>query len=1150
MTTVTKLVANGFKSFANKTELSFGTDFNCILGPNGSGKSNVMDALCFVLGKSSAKGLRAEKSSNLIYNGGKIGKPAKEAEVSIWFKNDNDFPIDTKEVKISRILKKKGNSIYKINDKAHTRQQVVDLLGTAGIDPDGHSIVLQGDIVRFMEMRPIDRRLLIEEVAGISVFDDKKNKSMNELGHVQDRLNQVNIILTERETNLKELRKDRDQAKKFLDVKKKYKDSKATSIHLRKKQKETRKEEIEKNLSNYNSRLEKTDNKIKEYKENIESKQTEIKEINEVLDERGEQEQKLLQMEISSLTADIAKHESRSETIKNELQKIAGRIKQIRSESSESTGKIKELEKEKIKFSKELETIKNSEKELKDKISEFKEKHGLNDLGDFSTKLDDVDNEIERKRNLISSALETKQDLIREIDLSQFQIDQLNETLKKLSGKNEGKKIKQLKKDIGELDSKLNKLKGERDLFESQISRNSTNLLDNNEKLAKVKEKSAGARERMFGDMAVKKILEDKGKGVYGTVSELGEVDEKFSLALEIAAGMRAKSIVVDSDATAAKYIRMLKTEKMGIATFLPLNKIKKRVKKSDFSAILKKPGVHGYAVDLINFQPKFSTIFDYVFGGTIIVENIEAARKIGVGRARMVTLTGDVLEPSGAMVGGHRKKTGLGFSQKKIDTDLEKFENERTRLDRLISDVYSQKEEVEEAITSVREEKAELEGELIKLEKSLGITSNTLNHKKDIEELIKNKEDQGSELKSIESDLVNFEGEIVELQKHKQTVKEGLTKKESSGIDKLEEEYNELFKDKLEIESKIKDIDNKINMISTESNRFGEIEKQSSTDKEGFIEEEKNLAEVLKNKKLTLKEKEKENLEFYGRNKNLAAKRNKVMEFIKTIQDKISKEESGVESVKQKKYQVDINKAKLIAEIEALTVEFEEFKEGIIRRGVNLNEIEEEVKKYDRIMKNLGNVNMRALEVYDQIREEYDKLLEKVNTLKSEKEDVLTMIDEIEQKKKFSFMKTFKELGEKFSTTFGYLYSKGEAELSLENAEEPLEGGVSITVKTGKNKYLDIRSLSGGEKTLAALSFIFAIQEHKPASFYLMDEVDAALDKHNSEKLSKLFSNYSDKAQYIVISHNDAIIGEANQIYGVTMNKDKDISKVVSLKV
>ena len=267
MTIIKSITAKGFKSFAKPTELVFGNTYNVIIGPNGSGKSNVADAMCFVLGKSSAKGLRAERSANLIYNGGKTKDPAKFAEVTIIFDNSNStFPIKDKEVSVTRLVKQSGNSVYKINDEVMTRQQVVDLLGAARIDPDGHNIVLQGDIVRFMDMRSEDRRELVEEVAGISVYEDKKQKAIGELDNVESKLKEASIILTERETYLRELKKDRDQALKYKELEKNIKDNKATYIHLQIKAKETERDSVESKIASQQQELEKVKAKIEEIK--------------------------------------------------------------------------------------------------------------------------------------------------------------------------------------------------------------------------------------------------------------------------------------------------------------------------------------------------------------------------------------------------------------------------------------------------------------------------------------------------------------------------------------------------------------------------------------------------------------------------------------------------------------------------------------------------------------------------------------------------------------------------------------------------------------------------------------------------------------------------------------------------------------------
>ena len=244
-----------------------------------------------------------------------------------------------------------------------------------------------------------------------------------------------------------------------------------------------------------------------------------------------------------------------------------------------------------------------------------------------------------------------------------------------------------------------------------------------------------------------------------------------------------------------------------------------------------------------------------------------------------------------------------------------------------------------------------------------------------------------------------------------------------------------------------------------------------------------------------------------------------------------------------------NIDRAKICAELEGLNAEYEQFKEIQLRKGVELDKLKEEIRDFEKMMNNLGNVNLRALEIYDEIEKEYNILQDKAAKLKSEKEDVLKMINEIEGKKGDMFMKSYSEISRNFERIFSELTDKGTAHLILDDKDNPFNGGLKIMVRIAKGKYLDIKSLSGGEKTLTALAFIFAIQEYDPGHFYVFDEVDAALDKTNSTKLAKLLRKYSDKAQYIVISHNDNLISEANQLYGVSMTEN-GISKVISLKV
>ncbi|MBT3690633.1 chromosome segregation protein SMC [Candidatus Woesearchaeota archaeon] len=1147
MTIITKLSATGFKSFARKTDLIFGNNFNCVIGPNGSGKSNIMDALCFVLGKSSAKSLRAEKSANLIYNGGKKGQPSKKAEVHIFFDNSkNEFPFNTPEIKVSRVLNQKGMSKYLVNDKVHTRQQVVDLLNKVGINPDGHNIILQGDIVHFMQMKPNDRRDLISDISGISMFDDKKNKSLRELEKVEGKLTEANVLLVEREANLRELKKDRDQAKKYVDLKNKFKDSKATYLHLLLREKKERRDSIQKVQDEHNGKINVIQSKIKEIRTSITEKQTEIQEINYQLDQKGEGELKLLQMEIGSLKSGVYKHEARVETVKSELLKIKNRKKQLLGDISENEKKIISLDREKISLNKKINLIKEEDSHIDNKLIGFKKKYGIENLGDINVKLSELDKKIEEKEKLLNGAGDAKQDLVRELDRVSFRLDGIRKELDRLNKSKNSNSLKELRKKHGAIEKELSKVIGEDSILSGKVGDGWSKINSLESELSKFKAKEVGIKEGILNNKSIDKVR--KFKGVFGTVSELGNVEEKYSLALEVAAGARIKSVVTKDDIIAGHCIKELKNNRLGVATFLPLNKIKARRKES-VSALLKKNEVYGLAIDLVNFDKKYANVFDYVFGNTLVVENIETARKIGIGKMRMVTIGGDLVESSGAMIGGFRGRTGIGFNQKQISEKVSVLGEELSNLNRDLQEGMERRSEIEHEIESLRNKKAELYGDIVKIEKSLGIGSSE-DIIKENKELDRKKLEFEKELEIIDKDFSKFEFDVNELKKEKSEINEKLINNPEirDNLTVLESEKEKLRDKIVNINSDLSILNNQLNMYHSEVGKVKEIISGHNKEEEEFGRELVDLNKVVSGKKTDLKDKEVKEREFYGKNKELASKRNKMMELLTVKEEGIGKEEDKINLIRNKVNEVSIKLAKAIGEIEGLEVEFEEYKDGKIRKGVSIESLKKDISDFERMINNIGNINMRALEIYDELSNQYDALLGKTNKLKVEKDDVLVLIGEIEEKKADVFMKTFNHLHSKFREIFNNISTKGQASLVLENEENPLDGGVDINVKISGSKKLDIRSLSGGEKTMAALAFIFAIQEYNPASFYLLDEVDAALDKHNSEKLSKLINTYSGTAQYIVISHNDSIITEANQIYGISMNEG--VSKITSLRL
>jgi len=1147
MVVIKRLIAKGFKSFANRTELLFGNGFNCIIGPNGSGKTNISDALCFVLGKSSAHEMRAEKSANLIFNGGKKGSPAKEAEVTVEFDNsEGKFSIKEREVRITRLVKHNGTSIYKINEETRTRQQILELLNSAKLDPDGHNIVLQGDIVSLAEMKSVERRQVIEEIAGISMYEEKKEKCLSELGKVDAKLNEAEIILTEREVNLRELKKERDQAIKYKEIQESLKDHKATFLNLHIKEKQERVEETEKRKKEAEDKTEKINQEINSIKELIGKNKEEINKINNEIEVKSEKDQVVLRKYIEELKTEVVKAGSRLEVCQNEITKIKSRKDQLNNNIKEVEEKIKELKSKRQENEQELKKSNNEEKDLEKQLMEFRGKNGIDT--DINKSLEEADKAFDDIILKINKLNEEKQNIIRSKDQIVFKLNLVEERLKTLKeSQKELDDLKNKKKKLKDVNEDLSKSLNEDSSYSLQLNKLRQEISQNIEELAKQRSRQIGIQERSLGDLAVRKIVELRNtiKGIYGTVSSLGEIESKYSLALEVAAGHRINSIVVDTDAVAQKCIEHLKNNKLGVATFLPLNKIKSRIIESNVKEILNQKGVHGLAVELVSHEPRYKDVFSYVLGSTVIVDNLETARKIGVGRARMVTLEGDLVEPSGAMVGGYRvQKTGFGFKEREINENVDNLEEQLNKQKTLFSHVENKKISGEELIRNLREERANIEAEILKIEKALNLeedTSNLINGKK---ELLDEQKKLEKELMIIESSIKHETKELEDTKSKKQILKDKLADPSlSKNLEKLEDKRLKIKEKLLEIQGNIKNIDTQIvSMLLPEKEKTEKIIKQQDKEYDDFVRELENVKELIKKREQELKSKEQEERKFLSNFKDIVTKRNKLTEKIQNSETDIAREEEKLKGSEQKLNNINIDRAKAVAEKEALEKEFEPFKDAKIKRGLNLEELKIKIRDDEKTLNSIGNVNLRALEVYEQIQQEYDKILGKVGKLKFEKDDVLKMMTEIESKKKDIFMKTYNVIVKNFKEIFNQLTTKGEAQITLENQENPFDGGIDINVKVSGSKYLDIRSLSGGEKTMAAL------QEYDPSPFYLLDEVDAALDKRNSELLSKLIQKYAQKAQYVVISHNDSIISEANYIYGVSMQEN--VSKVVSLKV
>ncbi|MBI4152002.1 chromosome segregation protein SMC [Candidatus Woesearchaeota archaeon] len=1163
MTRVNRISIQGFKSFAHKTEIPLEGKYNCILGPNGSGKSNIGDALCFVLGRLSAKSMRAEKAANLIFNGAKNKKPASAGTVQIAFSNqEKTFPIDEKEVVVERTITKKGNSIYKVNGKTKTRTEILDLLSLARINPDGYNIVLQGDITRFVTMPTMERRKIVEEISDVSIYEEKKHKAILELNKVEEKLNSAEIILKERGTYLKELKKDRDQALKFRDLKNKIDSLRATSLSYQISEREAEKAKLDAEIGKHQETITKAEERTLALKSKMEEHRQRTSAINKEIEQKGEKEQVRVHKEIEDLKVMIAKDRTRVSTLKDEINKIAQRkdqfnqeIKELQQKNTAFQQKQKEMQTQVQKKTKELQ-------EIEERIAEFKKKNNIESSGEIERGIEEKDKAIEQKQEEIQQIRLKQQELLREKDRLEYQLQTIDEQIKKVKeveeqNKDQVKKLQNFKTDFKAATLKLNQCLDHDASFASQLANARKKLSSIQEQHAQLNAKAITMRTGLSSNKALQSILANKKKfgGVYGTVAELGQVTKKYAEAVETSAGSRMQHLVVDTDKTAAECISYLKSNKLGSASFIPLNKIRAIEINTEDQKLLKTKGVHDFALHLVSFKPQFQKAFSYVFGNTLVVEDLDIARNVGIGRIKMATLDGNLAEASGVMHGGFTaRRSTLSFQEKDSLAELEKLEEEISLTEGVLVTITTKREANEKEITFLRTKKAELEAEIITLEKTLHLKTGDLDAsaslKKEIQERLSvvNTESASiqKEITRVNKDLATFK---MEKQQFRDQISELRNPRLLAQLSAFEDSRQHCREEILRLESDVKNSAIHLGqLLGPEQLKIKEILKQHEKEEVAFTEEIKTLSERADQAEQELKVREKASKEFYAKYHQLFAEREKITADVTKLEQEVEAQREKSRGSEREVNLVSLKNAEIKAKLAGLQEELSRYKAVEILKDVPLHDIHREISKFEVMLAQMSAVNMKALEVYEQVEKEFNELIQKKEELSKEKTDVLTMMNEIETKKKDHFLKTFQRVNENFQRVFESLYTKGKAYLQLDNPDVPFEDGVSIQVKISGNRFMDLKSLSGGEKTLTALAFIFAIQEFQPATFYILDEIDAALDKHNSEKLAKLIKAYSDRAQYIVISHNDSLIAEADTLFGVSMVDG--VSKVTSITI
>jgi len=1166
-----------FKSFGRKITVPFLQGFTAITGPNGSGKSNIADAILFVLGPKSSKAIRAGKLTDLIWNGGKDKKGADSCQVSLLFDNsDRQIPVEADEVKLTRYVglspSVEGgyNSYFYINDRKSSLSEFDSLLAHARISAEGYNLVQQGDVQKIVSMSSIERRRILDNIAGITKFDDDITQAEGKRRETEENLERIRIILDEIDKQIQQLEADRDGALKYKELNGRMSTAKAQLAYKNRELIERQIVGTKEQIAKHEADKAKLEAQKAELRTLFDAAVARLNELEQEMAERGGEEAKELKEKLDGLRIERARATDGTETSKEVL-------KQLRVEAGEANREQAKIQKETDALAREREKVDARVGELDEQIKAAdKDLHEVDELASKSDakvlgiqkQIIALNNEIdqveERVKGIVLEGDRTKEAMSRlESEITQIEesrkayqveYDDADWQLKELrtSTKESGTSLQKLQQEFHEKRAEEAKLA--KDQAELQ-----TAILSLTRQYAQLKAEADVAENMKRGyTSAVSAILECREtgsiKGIHGTVAQLAHVEAQYETAIVTAAGARMQGIIVDDDSVAAQCIDYLKKRKIGRATFLPLTKM--LVGKPRGKAILVAKECLGFAIDLCHFDEKYRDAFFYVFGDTLVVQTLDEARK-WMGGVRLVTIEGELIEASGAMIGGDMERSTVKFGPS-VASEMEKIAEK-------LREAQAHGETVANRLDELRKALLDLEGEI----KDSGGRSGAVEVKTSTLEA--KRKEFAAKLATADKDLRDRKDRFGEAQTTAVRIEEDLTKF-TKALEALKVKRDERKKAVIaatpqQISSRMKELMNRRATLAEElSGLRSKLEAMAT--QTTFLEERRTeVGSRLTTLDGQRKDHEKridsfqESLgrletEIRGLEKTEAQMGKKVKD-LQDARDAAYKEktdrEADLDKVTHKidtkedfllKMQTELKvQEEQLAEAERVMKEMAvELQEG---RLPSLEELKTTIADCEAAINALGPINLRALEDYDAQQARAVELKDEFKRLEGQREELIHLVDELTDKKKEGLAKIFTSINENFGRVYAELTEGGEAELALENPEKPFEAGLTLKVKPAHKKALRLEALSGGERSLASMALIFAIQEYDPSPFYLLDEIDQNLDAVNAEKVARMIRRNSSTAQFVQISLRKVSLKEADHLVGVTMTPDS-LSEVI----
>ena len=1176
-----RLELQGFKSFADKTVLEFMPGITAVIGPNGSGKSNIADSIRWILGEQSIKSLRGSKALDIIFSGTQNRKSLGFAEGSLVFDNsDSKLPIEYTEVTITRKLYRSGETGYFINKVPCRLKDVLELFMDTGIGKDGYSIIGQGKIDEILSNKSEDRRNVFEEAAGIVKFRVRKQESEKKLERTKLNLLRINDILSEIEGNIEPLKLSAEKAKKYLNLREELKNIEIGLFIYNIEKYKTVLEEIVKDEEIYKSNADEEETKmerLKALKEELKSKIDEITVKIEDMSNIGFESQKEIEMLNSDISVAKTRIDNNNENIKRfETEKEEAKEKRnnLKEEMEQKKQKKDSLKQNKEKFQKELEkkqkelekiTKKLSSKELeiegyKTKVSENTDrKYELQT--EINTQNINFEN-FEKREKQIQSEIMTN---ISELDNTRLEKEDIAKEFYEIDNKRN-----KIVKNLQEISVKKEEINKKVKLYESNINAYQT---EKRIKESRLKFLIETEKEKEGYIKSVKSLLKDcenikeLGKGMHGVLANIIEVPEKYQTAIEMCLGASLQNIVTETEEDAKKLIEHLRKNNLGRASFLPITSVRgKKIEKIKN----KTSGVIGIASDLINYSKKYEQIITNLLGRTVIVDNMETAINLAKQNGytfRIITIEGDIINPSGAITGGSISKKTVNILGR--GREIEKLQKEIKSLEEKIKKQEQEKQEYVNSIENIFEEINSLEKE------HQEIDINYATKKQKLFSIEENIEKQENRVKKLKEEKENLKQEKEKSIENKEKIQEEIQKitEETKKVNNIIQEFAELNKDN---QKYIDDLNFDITNLKISVSSFDESEASIEEIQERISKEVENLNKSIENKARQIEEIKQDNITLNNSINETEEKIEQIKEDVKksgskieelkqervdknnklkTKEDEINNKFKVIEDLKAQIVKIDVKKTKTEDEINNIINKmWEEYEltpnnvkdykkpENVALTQKNVNNLRKELKE-------LGSVNIDAIEEYKNMKERYDFMCEQRVDLEDTMTKLRKIISDMTENMKKQFKEQFNLINKNFQEVFRELFGGGNAVLKLEDEDNILECGIDINVEPPGKKLQNMMLLSGGERAFTAIALLFAILKINPAPFCVLDEIEAALDDVNVYRFADYLKKFSKYTQFLVITHRKGTMEAADTVYGVTM-EEKGISKLLSMKM